>query len=203
MEATFPYCSTRIGKNSSNARRPSTILDLSRVAQKASNSRRANLVTVARSDLNGFICAAVGIHTPKIRGDLSEQTSRLITTTASKDAINRHPVIRETLQRDFQLNRIRRIKNAPPDFHRNRISNRSPRGCRRVTETWGQFLSTVRKEPVAHLDRHLHSIRPAVTKRVMCAFGQLVKVQIRRQHGRIRGRLVMNNAQRINRNRSL
>src|SRR5699024_11725541 len=108
MEATFPYCSTRIGKNSSKARRPSTILDLSRVAQKASNSRRANLVTVARSDLNGFICAAVGIHTPKIRGDLPQQSSRLITATASKNTVNSHPVIRQTLQRDFQLNQIGR-----------------------------------------------------------------------------------------------
>src|SRR5699024_4990928 len=203
MEATFPYCSTRIGKNSSSARRPSTILDLSRVAQKASNSRRANLVTVARPVLNGFICAAVGIHTPKGRGDLSEQTSRLITTATGKNTVNSHPVIRETLQRDFQLNRIRRIKNAHRDFLSHRISNRSPRGCRRVTETWGQFISTVRKEPVAHLDRHLHRIRPAVTKRIMRPLSKLIKIKIRGEHCRIRGRLVMNNAQRINRNRSL
>src|SRR5699024_8807969 len=190
MEATFPYCSTRIGKNSSKARRPSTMFCMSRVAQKASNSRRANLVTVARFDLSGAICAAVGIHTSKVRGDLSEQTSRLITATAGKNTVNSHPVIRETFQRDFQLNRIRRIKNAHRDFLRHRVSDRSPRGCRRVTETWCQFISTVRKEPVAHLDSHLHRVRPAVTKRIMRTLSQLVKVQIRRQHGRIRGRLV-------------
>src|SRR5699024_10374937 len=188
MEATFPYCSTRIGKNSSSARRPSTMFCMSRVAQKASNSRRANLVTVARFDLNGFICAAVGIHTPKVRGDLSEQTSRLITTATGKNTVNSHPVIRQTLKRNLKLNRIRRIKNAHRDFLRHRVSNRSTRWCRRVTETRGQFLSTIRKEPVAHLDRHLHSIRPAITKRIVRTLSQLVKVQIRRQHGRVRGR---------------
>src|SRR5699024_4592102 len=127
-----PYCSTRIGKNSSKARRPSTILDLSRVAQKASNSRRANLVTVARFDLNGFICAAVGIHTPKIRRNLPQQTSRLITTATGKNTVNSHPVIRETLQRDFQLNRIRRIKNAHRDFLSHSVSNRRDRKSTRL-----------------------------------------------------------------------
>src|SRR5699024_9193254 len=155
------------------------ILDLSRVAQKASNSRRANLVTVARSDLNGFICAAVGIHTPKIRGDLPQQSSRLITTATGKNTVNSHPVIRETFQRDFQLNRIRRIKNAHRDFLSHSVSNRSPRGCRRVTETWGQFISTVRKETVAQLARPLHSISPAVTNRCMYALRRPTKQQIR------------------------
>src|SRR5699024_5256521 len=176
MEATFPYCSTRIGKNSSSARRPSTILDLSRVAQKASNSRRANLVTVARSVLNGFICAAVGIHTPKIRGDLPQQSSRLITTATGKNTVNSHPVIRQPLKRNLKLNRIRRIKNAHRDFLSHRVSDRSTRWCRRVTETWCQFLSTIRKESVAHLDRHLHRVRPAITKRIVRTLSQLVKV---------------------------
>src|SRR5699024_379154 len=185
------------------ARRPSTMFCMSRVAQKASNSRRANLVTVARSDLNGFICAAVGIHTPKIRGDLPQQSSRLITTATGKNTVNSHPVIRQTLKRNLNLNRIRRIKNAHRDFLRHRVSNRSPRGCRRVTETWCQFISTIRKEPVAHLDSHLHRIRPPITKRIMRTLSQLVKVQIRRQHSRIRSWLIMDNTQRINRNRSL
>src|SRR5699024_1896109 len=203
MEATFPYCSTRIGKNSSNARRPSTILDLSRVPQKASNSRRANLVTVARPVLNGFICAAVGIHTPKIRGDLPQQSSRLITTATGKNTVNSHPVIRQTLKRNLKLNRIRRIKNAHRDFLSHRISNRGTSRSRRVTETRGQFLSTIRKEPVAHLDLHLHGIRPAITKRIMRTLSQLVQIHVSREHRRIRSRLIMNNAQRINRNRSL
>src|SRR5699024_9141184 len=165
-------------KNSSRARRPLTMSVLSRAAQNASSSRRANLVTVDRSDLSGAICAAVGIHTSKVRGDLPQQYSRLITTATSKNTVNRHPVIRETLQRDFQLNRIRRIKNAHRDFLSHRISNRSTRGCRRVTETWGQFISTVRKEPVAQLDSHLHSIRPPITQRITLPLSKLIKNNI-------------------------